>query len=91
MRTYGFRGLIASASLKLGNAFGSEVNAKGIPRLDCLGLIEARRYEFQQIPTARFRGLIASASLKPDPADVADADKDKIPRLDCLGLIEAAL
>ena len=38
----------------------------GIPRLDCLGLIEAggdiEEVEEQQW---RFRGLIASASLKP--------------------------
>ena len=36
-----------------------------IPRLDCLGLIEARSSESTFSYATRFRGLIASASLKP--------------------------
>ena len=37
----GFRGLIASASLKHAARPGDHVEAAVIPRLDCLGLIEA--------------------------------------------------
>ena len=37
----GFRGLIASASLKLWSPTATVSRGFGIPRLDCLGLIEA--------------------------------------------------
>ena len=71
-----FRGLIASASLKRGYDRGwivpvpdSEACASAslIPRLDCLGLIEAVPVRPDLGPSGsdnRFRGLIASASLK---------------------------
>ena len=60
-----FRGLIASASLKLLQLRHLSGTVRGIPRLDCLGLIEARPPPplAMHIPD-RFRGLIASASLK---------------------------
>ena len=63
----GFRGVIASASLKRGH--GCRVaghHAKGIPRRDCLGLIEAvsSRRRPSGCRRRRFRGVIASASLK---------------------------
>ena len=61
----GFRGLIASASLKRRLGIGERPNGVQIPRLDCLGLIEA----VQGNSSAR--------------------KSDRIPRLDCLGLIEA--
>ena len=44
-----------------------------IPRLDCLGLIEASTSSTCQMCIAGFRGLIASASLKPRPG-VGGAD-----------------
>ena len=63
-----FRGLIASASLKQGcqrTRLVPRVKYE-IPRLDCLGLIEAREVSGLCVrdSTTGFRGLIASASLK---------------------------
>ena len=87
----GFRGLIASASLK-----PCRLNApcrgpaRAIPRLDCLGLIEAVESRRRAADTiGRFRGLIASASLKHGQAAPITRRERRIPRLDCLGLIEA--
>ena len=40
-----------------------DLDGRGIPRLDCLGLIEALS-ALSMMTHARFRGLIASASLK---------------------------
>ena len=63
-----------------------------IPRLDCLGLIEAWGSEINsaqelQIPRLDCLGLIeASRRASPGPLGMAT----EIPRLDCLGLIEAA-
>ena len=61
----GFRGLIASASLKQPRPGPLRRGLPGIPRLDCLGLIEATRPapHGSRAPFG-FRGLIASASLK---------------------------
>ena len=87
-----FRGLIASASLKLGSAVLVLYQERKIPRLDCLGLIEATgaRRGLPRTPK-RFRGLIASASLKRRQQGFPSRTGLQIPRLDCLGLIEAGL
>ena len=61
----GFRGLIASASLKHFFLLVQISRRIEIPRLDCLGLIEARTDNGYVYEKTRFRGLIASASLKP--------------------------
>ena len=62
-----FRGLIASASLKPRSVSArSGYRLHSFPRLDCLGLIEARQYPSARTSTVAF------------------------PRLDCLGPIEAA-
>ena len=60
-----------------------------IPRLDCLGLIEASFGLGDGRAYCGFRGLIASASLKLGRRKPAVVDLAEIPRLDCLGLIEA--
>ena len=61
-----------------------------IPRLDCLGLIEARSAgiwsrAFFAIPRLDCLGLIEASVVMQAVAGAADG----IPRLDCLGLIEA--
>ena len=60
----GFRGLIASASLKPVSVVLPFIAPERIPRLDCLGLIEAPTIYAAFNVVSRFRGLIASASLK---------------------------
>ena len=62
----GFRGLIASASLKRDHGRRLErCGSRKFPRLDCLGLIEAMMIpRCLTNPARSFRGLIASASLK---------------------------
>ena len=87
----GFRGLIASASLKPAYWNRMQLNDGPIPRLDCLGLIEATAFRriMALIDDHRFRGLIASASLKQELAEEKELGFSLIPRLDCLGLIEA--
>ena len=85
-----FRGLIASASLKRGRPERHRAGREQIPRLDCLGLIEASNQDpVKQM--AGFRGLIASASLKLSILEEKVAELREIPRLDCLGLIEAGI
>ena len=119
----GFRGLIASASLKLRGESTVSLIPVRISRFR--GLIASASLKhprksgsFMGSASPRFRGLIASASLKPAPQGergeamqaghgfrglIASASlkqhtwdsfpdqppRPKIPRLDCLGLIEA--
>ena len=63
----GFRGKLASASLKPRLLLGHHVmhEGHGIPRQACLGLIEAplRSFPLRSSPLG-FRGKLASASLK---------------------------
>ena len=61
----GFRGKLASASLKLIGGRFAPCGGKEIPRQACLGLIEAFPTRYSTVDTVlRFRGKLASASLK---------------------------
>ena len=85
-----FRGVIASASLKLGLAVRVLVPAVQIPRRDCLGLIEAQRSRPwcggpPSIPRRDCLGLIEAGR----PSRMPLPSSARIPRRDCLGLIEA--
>ena len=60
----GIRGVIASASLKLGGTPCQDFSIAGYPRRNCLGLIEAIHGSPQASSMSGIRGVIASASLK---------------------------
>ena len=85
-----FRGLIASASLKLTKSYLYAQDKVEIPRLDCLGLIEAFRKIGGAISAHGIPRLDCLGLIEATDAPALDAGgPSAIPRLDCLGLIEA--